>query len=82
MADRIEWEVFDRYWDQQFSLAGGPEAKPGRLVSGLLMLKHMEALSDERLMEAWLSNPYYQYFCGETQFHPSGRCLNLAWITP
>ena len=68
MADRIEWEVFDRYWDQQFSLAGGPEAKPGRLVSGLLMLKHMEALSDERLMEAWLSNPYYQYFCGETQF--------------
>lgn len=68
MADRIEWEVFDRYWDQQFSVAGGPQASPGRLVSGLLMLKHMEAFSDERLMEAWVSNPYYQYFCGETRF--------------
>ena len=32
------------------------------------MLKHMEALSDERLTEQWIINPYYQYFSGETYF--------------
>ena len=32
------------------------------------MLKHMEALSDERLMELWVTNPYYQYFSGELRF--------------
>ena len=36
MADRIEWEVLDRYWGQQFSEVGGPQASPGRLVSCLL----------------------------------------------
>ncbi len=68
MADNMEWELFDVYWRQQFNTAGGPMASSGRRVAGLLMLKHMEALSDERLMEAWICNPYYQYFCGETHF--------------
>ena len=57
--------MFNRYWDQQFSEAGGSQASLGRLVSGLLMLKHMEALSDERFMEARIGNPYYR---GETRF--------------
>ncbi len=82
LADRIEWEVFDQYWDQQFSEAGGQHARPGRLVSGLLMLKHMDALSDERLIEAWVSNPYYQYFCGETHFQhkpPADPTSLIKW---
>lgn len=68
MADNMEWELFDTYWQNQFNTAGGPKASSSRRVAGLLMLKHMEALSDERLMEAWVCNPYYQYFCGETHF--------------
>ena len=68
LADRIEWEVFENYWQKQFSTAGGPQATSARMVSGLLMLKHMEALSDERLLTAWVSNPYYQFFCGEVVF--------------
>ena len=68
MADTMDWEVFDAYWQGQFTTAGGPKASSGRKVAGLLMLKHMEALSDERLVEVWVCNPYYQYFCGETHF--------------
>ena len=68
MADTMVWETFESQWSRRFSTAGGPMASSGRRVAGLLMLKHMEALSDERLIEAWICNPYFQYFCGETHF--------------
>ena len=68
MADSMQWELFETHWSALHSGAGGRMASSGRQVAGLLMLKHMEALSDERLMELWVTNPYYQYFCGETHF--------------
>ena len=68
LADSMQWEIFEQHWRSLYSGAGGPMANSGRRVAGLLMLKHMEALSDERLMEMWIRDPYYQYFCGETHF--------------
>ena len=68
MADQMQWELFENHWQALFSDAGGPMANSGRRVGALLMLKHMEALSDERLIDVWLTNPYYQYFSGETHF--------------
>ena len=68
MADSMQWELFESHWSALHSGAGGRMASSGRQVAGLLMLKHMEALSDERLMELWVTNPYFQYFCGETHF--------------
>lgn len=68
LADSMQWEVFEDHWRSLYSNAGGQMASAGRRVAGLLMLKHMEALSDERLMVVWVTNPYYQYFCGETHF--------------
>ena len=35
---------------------------------GLLLLKQLENLSDERVVEAWVQNPYYQAFCGMGHF--------------
>ena len=68
MADGMSWEIFEEYWGKQFSDAGGPMANSGRRVAALLMLKHMEAISGERLMEVWVTSPYFQYFSGETRF--------------
>ena len=68
LADSMQWELFENHWASLYSSAGGQMASAGRRVAGLLMLKHMEALSDERLMQVWVTNPYYQYFCGETHF--------------
>ena len=68
LAESIKWEVFEDHWQSLYSAADGPRASAGRRVAGLLILKHMESLSDERLMEVWVTNPYYQYFCGETRF--------------
>lgn len=38
---------------------------PTRLMAGLASLKHTLNLSDERLCERWVENPYNQLFCGE-----------------
>lgn len=68
LAERLNWDWFDTYWRQQFSDAGGPMANSSRRVAGLLLLQHMDNLSDERLIAVWITNPYYQYFCGEERF--------------
>ena len=46
-------------------------AGPGietRFVIGLLLLKHIFALSDEEVCERWVYDPYFQYFTGEEFF--------------
>jgi len=79
LAERIEWESFDPQWQECFSSASGPKASSSRLAAGLLMLKHMEGLSDERLIEAWVCNPYYQHFCGETHFQHRLWLIQSPW---
>jgi IS5 family transposase len=37
-------------------------------VLGLLLLKHIFALSDEGVCERWVYDPYFQYFAGEEFF--------------
>jgi IS5 family transposase len=44
----------------------GRPALPPRLVAGLLYLQHTYALSDEMVIRAWLENPYWPVFAGET----------------
>ena len=67
LAKRIPWVAFERQFASLYCEAGRP-AKPIRLMVGLLILKQMENLSDERIVEAWCQNPYYQAFCGERHF--------------
>lgn len=62
MADTMPWELFERHWAALRSSARDPMASSGRQVADLLMLKHMEALSDERLIQQSVASPYYQYF--------------------
>ena len=42
--------------------------KPIRLMTDLLILKQLENLSDERIVETWVRDPYMQQFCGVNQF--------------
>ncbi len=42
----------------------GAPAKSVRLIVGLLYLKHAFNLSDDAVLERWVENPYWQYFCG------------------
>jgi IS5 family transposase len=45
--------------------------RPGiatRFVIGLLLLKHVYALSDEAVCDRWVYDPYFHYFTGEEFF--------------
>ena len=67
LAKRMPWDVFEREFASLYAEVGRP-AKPIRLMVGLLLLKQLENLSDERVVEAWVQNPYYQAFCGMEHF--------------
>lgn len=67
LSRRIPWDVFEKEF-ADFYKEGGRPAKPIRLMVGLLILRQMENLSDEKVVEVWVQNPYYQAFCGERVF--------------
>lgn len=67
LAEVIPWDYFEESFSSLYSRTGRP-AKCIRLMIGLCLLKHLENLSDEVLVERWVQNPYYQAFCGEIEF--------------
>lgn len=73
LADEIGWAGFEKGFAGLYSSVGCP-AKPVRLMVGLLILKQVYNLADETVMEEWVSNPYFQYFCGETVFQWKYPC--------
>lgn len=74
LADKIDWNRFEESFSPLYSPDMGREAKPIRLMCGLLILKHLRNLSDESVVEQWSENAYFQYFCGMYEFTPSVPC--------
>lgn len=68
LADKIPWHELEESLTGYYSKNMGRPAKPIRLMAGLLILKQIENLSDERVTAAWVRDPYMQYFCGECSF--------------
>ena len=75
LAKKIPWEILDRELEPLYADSGRP-AKPVRLMCGLLILKQLENLSDDHLMEQWVQNPYFQAFCGERVFQWQPPCAS------
>jgi len=73
LADTIQREDFNESFSIYYSKEGRP-AKPIHLIVGLLILKQLENLSDENVVLQWKRNPYYQYFCGLTEYAPALPC--------
>jgi IS5 family transposase len=73
LAKIIPWERFEQDFAALYSHLGRP-AMPIRLMVGLLLLKQIKNLSDERVVEDWMQNPYYQAFCGMDYFQWSKPC--------
>lgn len=74
LADAIEWSKIVGELEKYYNQTNGRPAKPIRLMAGLLMLKQLENLSDENVVLQWKRNPYYQYFCGMSDYHSSLPC--------
>ena len=49
LADAIDWDYFEKSFFRYYSKECSP-AKPIRLMVGLLLLKQLENLSDERVV--------------------------------
>ncbi len=70
LARRIDWQRFDSVFAECYCLDTGAPGKDIRLLVGLHYLKHTFNESDESLLERWVEDPYWQYFCGfETMQH-------------
>ena len=65
LSELIDWQSFDNDWGKLFPSNQGAPAIPTRMIAGLHYLKHLYDLSDEQVVERWVENPYWQYFCGE-----------------
>src|SRR5699024_5408872 len=77
LARQIDWGLFDEHFDAVYTTGPGRPGLPTRLMVGLHYLKYAFDESDESVVERWLENPYWQYFCGfetmqhETPLHPT-----------
>ncbi|MCF6203502.1 MAG: transposase, partial [Methylococcaceae bacterium] len=68
LADVIPWSEFEQDFARHYTPGVGRPAKPIRLMVGLQLLKYIESLSDEKVVVQFKRNPYYQAFCGLTEF--------------
>lgn len=73
LSTALNWSLLESSFIDRYSELGRP-AKPIRLMSGLLILKQLYNLSDQAVVNQWQMNPYYQYFCGSTEFQHSKPC--------
>lgn len=73
LAEKINWKELEEEFGSLYSSTGTP-SKPIRMMCGLLILKQLHNLGDETIMQAWVRDPYMQYFCGEAHFQHKGPC--------
>ena len=80
LADTLDWSKYENEFAKLYSKNGRP-AKPIRLMVGLLLLKQLENLSDENVVLQWKRNPYFQYFCGYSDFQTALPCHSTDLFT-
>lgn len=68
LSRRINWDQLEAQLSQFYCLDNGRPSVPIRTVAGMLLLRRMFNESDESVIERWVENPYWQYFCGEVYF--------------
>ena len=66
LANHIDWPRFDAAFADCYCPDIGAPGKAIRLMVGLHYLKHAFNESDESVIERWVENPYWQFFCGLT----------------
>ena len=69
LAKRINWDELESQLSRFYCLDNGRPGVPIRTIAGIVLLKRMFNESDESVIDRWVENPYWQYFCGEVYFH-------------
>ena len=74
LANEFNWSVFEKEFGKLYNENNGRPALPIRLIVGLHYLKYTYNYSDEGVVEQFLENPYWQYFCGYEYFQHEFPC--------
>ena len=80
LANMVDWSLFENSFAPLFCADNGRPPKPIRLMTGLLMLKHLRNVSDEQVVVQFAENAYYQYFCGLEAFSTSAPCASSELV--
>ena len=68
LSQKIDWDAMEENLGKYYCLDNGRPGIPIRTIAGILILKRMFDESDESVLDRWVENPYWQYFCGEVYF--------------
>ena len=85
---QIDWGGFEEKFGRQYSPGKGRPGIPIRVMVALHYLKHAYDVSDERVVENFLENPYWRYFCGVEYFrhrfplHPTALVQRRKRVGP
>ena len=80
LGNIIPWQDFEKSFAIYYTPGLGAPGKSIRLMVGLLLLKQLENLSDESVVLQWKRNPYYQAFCGMTEYQPKVPCHSTELV--
>ena len=68
LARAIDWDSLVAAFGPLYADQRGRPGVPIRLMAGIVLLQQTFGVSDEKVVETWVQNPYWQYFCGEEFF--------------
>lgn len=68
LSKKINWDELEHNLSQYYCNDNGRPGIPVRTIAGVILLRRMFDESDESVLERWVENPYWQYFCGEIYF--------------
>jgi len=68
LSKKIDWDKVEEDFSEYYCVDNGRPSIPIRKIVGVILLKRAYNQSDESVVERWMENPYWQYFCGETYF--------------
>lgn len=68
LSRRIDWDQLESGLSAYYCEDNGRPGIPIRTIAGIILLRRMFDESDESMLERWVENPYWQYFCGEVYF--------------
>lgn len=68
LSGKLNWDKLEKELGIYYCSDNGRPCIPIRKIAGIVMLKRIYNESDEGVLERWVENPYWQYFCGEVYF--------------
>jgi len=68
LSRKINWGQLESDLGVFYCDNNGRPCIPIRTIAGIVLLKRMFNESDESVLDRWVENPYWQYFCGEIYF--------------